>query len=55
MLAEVPDGRRDDPHVAYFLQQNPGWREGDELVCLTEIDDENLTVAGRRMIRGYET
>jgi hypothetical protein len=50
-MAEVPDGRGDDPHVAYFFQQNPGWRGGDELVCLTEIDDANLTPAGRRMIR----
>ena len=51
-LAKVPDGRGDDPHVACFFQRNPGWRDGDELACLTEIDDENLTRAGRRMIRG---
>jgi len=53
-LADVPPARRDDPHVAYFLEQNPGWRAGDELVCLTEIDDMNLTAAGRRMIRGLK-
>jgi hypothetical protein len=51
-LAAVPAGRGNDPHVAYFFRQNPGWRDGDELVCLTEIDDGNLTPAGRRMIRG---
>jgi len=51
VLAEVPDSRRDDPHVAFFLDANPGWREGDELVCLTEIDHSNLTPAGWRMIR----
>ncbi len=51
-LAKVPDGRGEDPHVACFFQRNPGWREGDELVCLTEIDDSNLTRAGRRMVRG---
>lgn len=51
-MAEVPDGRSDDPHVTCFFKLNPGWREGDELVCLTEIDDGNLTPAGRRMIRG---
>lgn len=50
-LAIVPDGKRMDPHVAFFLQRNPGWREGDELVCLTEIADANLTPTGRRMIR----
>jgi hypothetical protein len=48
-LAEVPEGRAVDPHVAFFLEKNPGWKEGDELVCLTEIAEENLTAAGRRM------
>jgi len=48
-LAEIPEGRRRDPYVAFFLERNPGWREGDELVCLTEIAYSNLTPAGRRM------
>lgn len=48
-LATIPEGRRHDPHVAFFLDRNPGWRLGDELVCLTEIAEENLTPAGRRM------
>jgi hypothetical protein len=48
-LDEVPPGRLADPHIAFFLERNPGWREGDELVCLTEIAEENLTRAGRRM------
>jgi hypothetical protein len=50
-LATVPEGRLADPHVAFFLEKNPGWTEGDELVCLTEIAEENLTAAGRRMWR----
>ena len=50
-LATVPEGRLADPHVAFFLEKNPGWREGDELACLTEIAEENLTAAGRRMWR----
>lgn len=50
-LAEVPESRLEDPHVAFFLSENPGWRIGDELVCLTEIHDDNLTPAGWRMIR----
>jgi hypothetical protein len=50
-LAIVPAGRLADPHVAFFLEKNPGWVEGDELVCLTEIVEENLTAAGRRMWR----
>jgi hypothetical protein len=48
-LGEVDPGRRSEPHVAFFLARNPGWRRGDELVCLTEIAFDNLTPAGRRM------
>ena len=50
-LDEVPEGRLADPHVAFFLERNPGWIRGDELVCLTEIAEGNLTPAGRRMWR----
>ena len=48
-LQEVPDGRREDPHVAFFLARNAGHARGDELVCVTEIAAGNLTAAGRRM------
>ena len=50
-LDMVPAGRSTDPHVAFFLKQNPSHVLGDELVCLTELADENLTPAGRRMIQ----
>lgn len=50
-LAEVPEGRTRDAHVAYFLEANPGHWDGDELVCLTELSDANLTAAGRRVVR----
>jgi hypothetical protein len=45
----VPIARRGDPHVAFFLAANPGHERGDELVCLTELSDDNLTAAGRRV------
>lgn len=51
-LAAVPEGRADDPHVRFFLDRNPGHTSGDELVCLTELSDANLTAAGVRMVRG---
>lgn len=50
-LASVPAGRDDDPHVRFFLSRNPRHIEGDELVCLTTLSDENLTPAGARMVR----
>jgi hypothetical protein len=48
-LRQIPVERLSDPHVAFFLQRNPGYVQGDELVCLTEITEANLTAAGRRM------
>jgi hypothetical protein len=51
-LAGIPEGRVLGQDVRFFLQRNPGHVEGDELVCLTELSDANLTSAGRRMIRG---
>jgi hypothetical protein len=49
-LGEIPPGRVTDPHIAFFLSSNPGWPNGDELVCLTELHPDNLTPAGRRMM-----
>jgi hypothetical protein len=31
-LTEVPPSRESDPHIAFFLNSNPGWTNGDELV-----------------------
>ena len=50
-LITLPEGRMPDPHIAFFLERNPGFVRGDELVCLTRIDEGNLTPAGRRMAR----
>jgi hypothetical protein len=51
-LALVPEGKAHDPHVAFFVERNPAYAAGDELVCLAELHDDNLTAAGRRMVRG---
>ncbi|MDX2097193.1 MAG: hypothetical protein SFW36_05405 [Leptolyngbyaceae cyanobacterium bins.59] len=48
-LRVVPTERLQDPHVCFFEQCNPGHVQGDELVCLTEICEENLTRAGLRL------
>ncbi|MDB6064199.1 MAG: hypothetical protein JWR26_407 [Pedosphaera sp.] len=50
-LQSVPPGRENDPHTAFFLKRNPQHASGDELVCLTEFCPENLTAAGRRMMK----
>ncbi|BAY88968.1 MULTISPECIES: hypothetical protein [unclassified Tolypothrix] len=48
-LIEIPIGRQTNPHIQFFEQKNPDYRQGDELVCLTEISYDNLTRAGQRM------
>jgi hypothetical protein len=50
-LAGIPQGRLDDPHIRYFAERNPDADAGDELVCLTRIDEGNLTPAGERVLR----
>jgi hypothetical protein len=50
-LASVPEGKAVDAHVRFFLERNPGHADGDELVCLAELSDDNLTAAGQRMVR----
>ncbi len=48
-LKGIPPERLQDPHIQFFEMHNPNHLQGDELVCLTEICEENLTPAGRRM------
>lgn len=49
-VADPAPARRGDPHAAFFAAANPGHDAGDELVCLAEISEPNLTLAGRRML-----
>lgn len=48
-LLAIPAQRLQDPHIRFFRERNPGYVRGDELVCLTEIAEHNLTAAGQRM------
>ena len=50
-IAEVTGERLHDPHVAFYIACNPGYVNGDELVCITRVHPENFTPAGRRMAR----
>lgn len=40
------------PDVAFFLQRNPGFREGHELVCLFEFSDDAMKPLTRRIFAG---
>ncbi len=54
-LRGSPAERLSNARVAFFARANPGHARGDELVCLTELADHNLTPAGRRMVRRGES
>ncbi len=46
-IADVPAHVAARPEVAFFLSRNPGYRNGDELVCLTRLCVDNLRAAVR--------
>lgn len=50
MLADTPDHRRDHPHVRFFLERNPGYARGNELVCVAEISPANMKGLARRTL-----
>jgi hypothetical protein len=49
--AEIPAKDRRRPEVRFFLERNPGYVNGDELVCLTELKLENLKPLAARLFR----
>ena len=49
-LADTPRHRREHPHVRFFLERNPGYADGHELVCVAEISADNMRGLARRML-----
>ena len=54
-LRETAPARRHNRNARYFYDRNPGHSRGDELACLTELSDSNLTRAGRRIAATLRT
>src|SRR5205814_4782134 len=50
--AHVSDAHQRLPEVDFFLAHNPGYAQGDELVCLCELAAENLQPIARRTFLG---
>jgi hypothetical protein len=54
-MADISAAESARPDVAYFLSRNPGYRNGDELVCLTELHADNLTTLARKQfLAGFQ-
>jgi hypothetical protein len=47
----VRDGLRQLPEIAYFLQRNPAFAQGDELACICELQEKNLRSYALRAFR----
>ena len=41
-VADVDEAKRKDRDIAFFVNRNPRWIDGDELVCVAEIHRNNL-------------
>jgi len=51
-VGDLTEARLKDPAVALFVRLNPGHAGGDELCCLCELSEANLTATGRRLLAG---
>ena len=49
-MADIPANKRMNRHVRFFLEKNPGWRDGDELACLTELNRANMRSRALRFV-----
>jgi hypothetical protein len=47
-IADPLPRERSNPHVRFFLEANPGFRNGDELACLCALSADNMRPRARR-------
>lgn len=50
-LAEATPEELSKPAVRFFFERNPGFRQGDELVCLCQIEAGNMKPLAARIFR----
>lgn len=49
-IAIITEKRLNDPDVAFFHKRNPGHANGNDLVCLTRLTEDNLTLRGKKLL-----
>lgn len=49
-VADPTPDRMKDPDIAFFLDANPGYLRGDDLVCLTILDKANLIPKSHKIL-----
>jgi hypothetical protein len=51
-VADIGEKHLRDEHITFFLQANPGYDRGNDLVCLARLDELNLNRAAHRLLLG---
>ncbi|MBP7645103.1 MAG: hypothetical protein KA767_17285, partial [Saprospiraceae bacterium] len=46
-MTEATFKKRNSPYISFFLDRNPGFVNGDELVCIVPLTPENLIRSAR--------
>ena len=49
-LAQATFDKKNKPHVKFFLEKNPGFYKGDELMCLALLAPDNIIGYGKKYI-----
>lgn len=49
-VGDITPERERDPHVRYFLEQNPGHARGDELGCIARLAVDNFSAVAQRVV-----
>ena len=55
-LANIPASQFKNPHIRFFLEKNKHYRNGEELICLTRLDANNMkSLAKTHFLMGKES
>lgn len=52
-ISDAEPRKNRDPHVRFFVKQNPGHVQGDELCCIAPLSRQNFTRAAYRVINTH--
>lgn len=47
---DITPHRLKDPHIKFFIEQNPGFDDGDELACITTVSKDNLARFAKKIL-----
>ncbi|MFZ5952227.1 MAG: hypothetical protein ACOYXC_16105 [Candidatus Rifleibacteriota bacterium] len=51
VIAPPGEERRKNPHIDFFLNRNPGYVNGEELACITQLGVDNIKPFVKRLLR----